>query len=90
MALDDRGVLIDGGDAQPLSVRRAGKKQKGVILGEFVESTGYQRKYAIHLLNSWGRTRVVRIDGQLVKLVVGRPQRAKRRASDRAATTRRC
>ena len=51
--------------------RRAGKKQKGVILGEFVESTGYQRKYAIHLLNSWGRTRVVRIDGQLVKLVVG-------------------
>ena len=70
--------------------RRAGKKQKGVILGEFVESTGYQRKYAIHLLNSWGRTRVVRIDGQLVKLVVGRPQRAKRRASDRAATTRRC
>ena len=70
--------------------RRAGKKQKGVIVGEFVESTGYQRKYAIHLLNSWGRTRVVRIDGQLVKLVVGRPQRAKRRASDRAATTRRC
>ena len=46
--------------------RRARKKKKGVILNEFVESTGYQRKYAIHLLNSWGRTRLVRIDGQVV------------------------
>ena len=59
--------------------RRAGKKEKGVILGEFVKSSGYKRKYAIHLLNSWGRTRWVRIDGKLVKLVVGRPRRAKRR-----------
>ena len=39
--------------------RRAGRKEKGVILAEFVESTGYSRnKYAIHLLNSWGRTRL--------------------------------
>ena len=30
------------------------------MLGEFVESTRYTRKYAIHLLNSWGRTSVVR------------------------------
>ena len=59
--------------------RRAGKKEKGVILGEFVKSSGYKRKYAIHLLNSWGRARWVRIDGKLVKLVVGRPRRAKRR-----------
>ena len=63
--------------------RRAGKKEKGVILGEFVKSSGYQRKYAIHLLNSWGRARWVRIDGKLVKLVVGRPRRAKRRLRPR-------
>ena len=53
------------------------------MLGEFVQTTGYTRKYAIHLLNSWGRTRLVQIDGQMVKLVVGRPRRAKRRARPR-------
>ena len=63
--------------------RRAGKKEKAVMLGEFVQTTGYTRKYAIHLLNSWGRTRLVQIDGQMVKLVVGRPRRAKRRARPR-------
>ncbi len=35
--------------------RSAARKDKTVILGEFVEATGYTRKYAIHLLNSWGR-----------------------------------
>ena len=63
--------------------RSASRKEKTVILGEFVEATGYTRKYAIHLLNSWGRTRVVRIDGQMVKLVVGRPRHAKRRVRPR-------
>ena len=59
--------------------RRAGKKEKGGIL----ETTGYQRKYAIHLLNTWGRARWVRIDGKLVKLIVGRPRRARRRQRPR-------
>ena len=63
--------------------RRAARKDKTVILGEFVEATGYSRKYAIHLLNSWRRTRLVRIDGQLVKLVVGRPRHRKPRARPR-------
>ena len=63
--------------------RSASRKDKTVILGEFVEATGYTRKYAIHLLNSWGRTRVVRIDGQTVRLVVGRPRRTKRRSRPR-------
>lgn len=63
--------------------RRAGKKEKGRILDQFVKSTGYKRKYAIHLLNWWGRTRVVRIDGELVKLVVGRPRPAQRRVRPR-------
>ncbi len=63
--------------------RSASRKDKTVILGEFVEATGYTRKYAIHLLNSWGRTRMVRIDGQTVRLVVGRPRRTKRRSRPR-------
>ena len=63
--------------------RSASRKDKTVILGEFVEATGYTRKYAIHLLNSWGRTRVVRIDGQTVRLVVGRPRRTQRRTRPR-------
>ena len=33
---------------------RASRKKKGVILDEFVQTTGYQRKYAIQLLNWWG------------------------------------
>ena len=53
------------------------------MFGEFVETTGYARKYAIHLLNSWGRTHWVRIDGKLVKLVAGRPRRARRRKRPR-------
>jgi hypothetical protein len=63
--------------------RRASKKEKGRILDEFVESTGYKRKYAIHLLNWWRRTRVVRIDGKPVKLIVGRPRPAQRRVRPR-------
>ena len=63
--------------------RRAGKKEKGRILDQFVKSTWYKRKYAIHQLNWWGRTRVVRIDGKLVKLVVGRPRPAQRRVRPR-------
>ncbi|HZO75784.1 MAG TPA: hypothetical protein VFB60_26525 [Ktedonobacteraceae bacterium] len=31
--------------------RQAGKKERGRILDEFVANTGYQRKYAIGLLN---------------------------------------
>lgn len=32
--------------------RRAGKKEKGAILNEFVAITGYHRKYAIRVLNT--------------------------------------
>ena len=63
--------------------RSASKQDKAVMLGEFVETTGYARKYAIHLLNSWGRSYWVRIDGKLVKLVAGRPRRARRRKRPR-------
>ena len=34
--------------------RSVSKQEKAVMLGDFVETTGYARKYAIHLLDSWG------------------------------------
>ena len=63
--------------------RRASRKEKGCILDQFVQTTGYRRKYAIQLLNWWGRSRLVWIDGKPVKLVVGRRRRSKRRARPR-------
>ena len=63
--------------------RQASRKEKGRILDQFVQTTGYQRKYAIQLLNWWGRSRLVWIDGKPVKLVVGRRRRKKRRARPR-------
>jgi hypothetical protein len=35
--------------------RRAGKKKKGQLLGEFIESTGYNRVYGAWLLRNYGR-----------------------------------
>ena len=34
--------------------RRAGKKEKGVILGEFVKSSGYKRKQQFSIWVNWG------------------------------------
>ncbi|AEF82758.1 integrase catalytic domain-containing protein [Leadbettera azotonutricia] len=48
--------------------RKAGKKGKTAILDEFVQNTGYNRKYALHLLANWGRTELVRLAGRVVKL----------------------
>jgi alpha-mannosidase len=31
------------------------KKHKQRILDEFTQTTGYRRKYAIHLLSTWGK-----------------------------------
>ena len=36
--------------------RMAGKKEKTVILTEFVHATGYDRSYAATLLRSYGKT----------------------------------
>ena len=62
--MGERGALTE---EMARRYRSASKQKKAVVLGEFVDTTGYTRKYAIHLLNSWGRTRVVRIDGQMVR-----------------------
>jgi hypothetical protein len=35
--------------------RKAGKKEKSKMLDEFIRHTGYNRKYALHLLTRWGK-----------------------------------
>lgn len=46
--------------------RQAGKRQKGLILDEFVQSTGYNRKYAIHILANEGKVSWSKAPGQVV------------------------
>jgi hypothetical protein len=58
--------------------RGADRKCKGKILDTLVKLTGYNRCYAGWLLRHWGRKYLVKIDGQMVQLVVGavRPRKA--------------
>jgi hypothetical protein len=58
--------------------RRAKKAEKTVILDEYLENTGYNRKYAIHLLANEGLVKHCRIDGKPVKLAVTHGKRKKR------------
>ena len=48
--------------------QKAGKKEKTKILDELVKTTGYNRKYALHLLAGVGKTATVRTGGKTVRL----------------------
>ncbi|HEB10553.1 MAG TPA: hypothetical protein ENI06_04970, partial [Spirochaetales bacterium] len=50
--------------------RRSSKKQKAKILDEFVETTGYNRRYAGWILRNWCKKRYIRLDGQLIEVVM--------------------
>ena len=52
--------------------RKADKKGKQKILDEFTKTTGYNRKYAIHLLSNWGKETLRIVYGKLIKFVVGK------------------
>jgi hypothetical protein len=54
---------------------KASKKEKGKILNTLCKATGYNRKYALHLLSNWGKIKLVRIDGKLIKLKAGKRKR---------------
>lgn len=51
--------------------RRSSKKQKAKILDEFVETTGYNRRYAGWILRNWYKKRYIRLEGQLIEVVIG-------------------
>jgi hypothetical protein len=59
--------------------RKAGRKGKTKILDEFVENTGYCRKYALHILANWEKMHVVEIDGGRITLKAGKPKKRKKR-----------
>ena len=64
--------------AQASRYRASNYQQKRQILDEFVATTGYNRKYASHLLSRWGLSSYVEFDGGLLKLTAGRPKTAVR------------
>jgi hypothetical protein len=55
----------------------ANRKQKTIILNEFVAETGFNLKYAVHLPANWGKTKQVTIDGKPVKPVALKARKPK-------------
>jgi hypothetical protein len=48
--------------------QKAGKKEKTLILDELVKTTGYNRKYLLHILANWGKTSTVVLSGKQARL----------------------
>jgi hypothetical protein len=48
--------------------KNTSKAEKGKILDQYIQDTGYKRKYAIHILTHEGKVRLRRINGTLVAL----------------------
>ena len=63
--------------------QRSRKKEKGGILKEFVQVTGYTRCYASYILRSWGRKIVLRTDGGRRIILVGDRRKKIRRQKPR-------
>ena len=57
--------------------QQAGKKEKTGILNEMVKTTGYNRKYILHVLANWGKTTTVRISGETIRLKASPRKRKK-------------
>jgi hypothetical protein len=57
--------------------QKSGKKEKSVILNELTKTTGYNRKYVLHVLANWGKTAAVRIGGETVRLKASPSKRRK-------------
>jgi hypothetical protein len=72
MSMRERKALTDQVAAR---YRRATRKGKQQILDEFVANTGYHRKYAIRLLNAWGKKSTICIDGKVVTIKAGTKKR---------------
>ena len=57
--------------------QKAGKKEKTGILDELVKTTGYNRKYILHVLANWGKTTIVRMPGETIRLKASPKKRRK-------------
>jgi hypothetical protein len=73
--MNDKRILTNQVSAR---YQQAGKKAKDIIPDGFIRTTGYTRKYAIHLLNAWNTTRWVKADGKLARFKTGTPKNQKK------------
>lgn len=74
--MSERRVLVRGVSER---YRKSSKREKGCILDEFVELTGYNRSYAAWLLNQQGRKVWVNRQVKVVGEVTVRPMRRRRK-----------
>ena len=63
--------------------QKASKKQKGLILDEFVAITGYNRCYGSYVLRNWQKKVILRVKGEVVTVIVGEPRRGAKRQRDK-------
>lgn len=55
------------------------KRERGRLLDEFMQLTGYNRSYASHLLHNWGTRHIRIVDGERVEVVIGTPHASKQK-----------
>lgn len=60
--------------------QKASKKHKSAILDQFVQITGYHRKYATQILANWGKTHTCTINGKQITIIAGLQRKRKKRA----------
>lgn len=54
--------------------QKASKKQKRVILNEFIALTDYNRCYASYVLRNLGKRVLIRVRGETVAVILGQPR----------------
>jgi len=59
------------------AVSKGRKKEKTCILNELVKTTGYNRKYILHVLANWGKTTTVRMSEETIRLKASPKKRRK-------------
>lgn len=57
--------------------QKATKGERGRLLDEFMQLTGYNRCYASHMLHNWGTRHIRLVDGERVEVVIGVTDRPK-------------
>jgi hypothetical protein len=63
--------------------RKAGKKERGVILDRLTETTGINRDYLATVLRSYGRKVLAESEGEPVEYEAGRRKKAARKKRER-------
>lgn len=63
--------------------QKATKPERGRLLDEFMQLTGYNRSYASHILHNWGTRQIRIVDGERVAVVLGEHRKQKRRTRPR-------